>query len=166
MRPNCALSLRTCGSWSMSACSSDRKATCGRVGRLVGRPSGEDLYSKYLLSGLAKCARCGGSIIAITRRKGKHERRVYACAYHRNRGSAVCQNSVEVRQDVLDSAVMQALSDCLDERLRAEAVEHALVKIRSQHAQFPDRRLTIERELSLLSGASNAAAAVGRSLGL
>jgi hypothetical protein len=31
-------------------------------GRLVGRPSGEDLYSKYLLSGLAKCGECGGSI--------------------------------------------------------------------------------------------------------
>ena len=119
-------------------------------GRLVGRPSGEDIYSKYLLSGLAKCGECGGSIIAITRRKGKHERRVYACAYHRNRGSAVCQNSVEVRQEVLDAAVMQALSDCLDEHLRAEAVEQALVKIRSQQAQFPDRRLAVDRELSLI----------------
>ena len=84
------------------------------------------------------------SIVAITRRKGKHERRVYACAYHRNRGSAVCQNSVEVPQEVLDAAVIRALSDCLDDHLRAEGVEQALVKIRSQHAKFPDRRLTLK----------------------
>jgi hypothetical protein len=39
-------------------------------GRRTGRPSGGDLLSPYLLSGLAACAACGGSLVAITRPHG------------------------------------------------------------------------------------------------
>jgi site-specific DNA recombinase len=38
-----------------------------RDGRHVSRPSGGDLVSRYLLSGLAQCAACGGSLVAMTR---------------------------------------------------------------------------------------------------
>jgi site-specific DNA recombinase len=53
----------------------------GAGGRLLGRPTGEDFRSEYLLSGLAKCAICGGSLVAMTRQKGKHSRKTYGCVY-------------------------------------------------------------------------------------
>jgi site-specific DNA recombinase len=53
----------------------------GSDGRLIGRPSGEDLRSEYLLSGLAKCAICGGSLVALVRKKGKNIHRTYGCVY-------------------------------------------------------------------------------------
>jgi len=40
---------------------------CGPNGRLRSRPSGEDLRSSYLLSSIAKCLICGGSIVTINR---------------------------------------------------------------------------------------------------
>src|SRR5678816_1066683 len=75
----------------------------GDKGRLLSRPTGEDRRSVYLLSSLAKCVTCGGSIVAIKRtaRRGR-PRTVYSCAYHHNRGNAICTNNVEVRQDILD----------------------------------------------------------------
>jgi site-specific DNA recombinase len=39
----------------------------GPHGRLLSRPTGEDLRSSYLLSSITKCVTCGGSIVAINR---------------------------------------------------------------------------------------------------
>lgn len=119
-------------------------------GRLLGRPSGEDLGSKYLLSGLAKCGICGGSLAAINRIKGRHVRKVYACAYYHKRGSTICTNSLQIRQEELDSAFFHALNEVLDERILIAAVEHALVQIRANQAHFPNHRIALERELSLI----------------
>jgi hypothetical protein len=67
-----------------------------RDGRRLSRPSGADLVSPYLLSGLAQCAACGGSLVAITRPHGTgaERRRVlmYGCVYHQKRGAIVCKN--------------------------------------------------------------------------
>jgi hypothetical protein len=38
---------------------------CG--GQLLGRPSAEDFVSPYLLTGLARCAECGGPLAGFTR---------------------------------------------------------------------------------------------------
>ena len=38
-------------------------------GRLCGHPSGADLRSPYLLSGIAQCAICGGSLVGVPRAK-------------------------------------------------------------------------------------------------
>ena len=61
-------------------------------GQLLTRPSGEKLPSKYLLSGLAKCGVCGGSVVAMTRHNGRHRRNLYGCVYHHKRGAAICSN--------------------------------------------------------------------------
>jgi Recombinase zinc beta ribbon domain len=64
-------------------------------GRRVSRPSGADLVSPYLLSGLAVCAACGGSLVAITRPHGTGATRqrvaMYGCVYHQKRGRVVCK---------------------------------------------------------------------------
>lgn len=123
----------------------------GDKGRLLSRPTGEDRRSVYLLSSLAKCVTCGGSIVAIkcTARRGR-PRTVYSCAYHHKRGNAICTNNVEVRQDILDSAILHAVNEALDERVLEASVGAALERIRSEQEKFPDQRVELERELSLI----------------
>lgn len=122
-----------------------------QAGRLLSRPTGEDQRSAYLLSSLAKCVTCGGSIVAVRRTaKRKYTRTVYQCAYHHKRGNAVCTNNVEVRQDILDSAILHAMNKAIDERVLEASVELALGKLRTEQAQSPDRRIELDRELSLI----------------
>jgi hypothetical protein len=104
-----------------------------RSGQLAGHPSRLDLESKYLLSGLAYCTRCGGSLTARTRAHGKARRNYYGCSYHQKRGTAVCSNAVEISQDALDDALMRAIADALDDRLLDEAVAAALARLRAGH---------------------------------
>jgi site-specific DNA recombinase len=123
----------------------------GEGGRLLSRPTGQDCCSSYLLSSIAKCVTCGGSIVAIKRTaKRRYTRIVYRCAYHHKRGSTICSNNVEVRQDILDSAILHAMSDALDERVLEASVVAALERIKRNQEKFPDQRVAIERELSLI----------------
>ena len=123
----------------------------GEGGRLLSRPTGEDRRSSYLLSSIAKCVTCGGSIVAIKRTaKRRYTRTVYRCAYHHKRGSIVCSNNVEVRQDILDSAILHAMNEALDERVLEASVAAALERIRNEQEKFPDQRVALERELSLI----------------
>lgn len=123
----------------------------GEGGRLISRPTGEDRRSAYLLSSIAKCVTCGGSIVAIKRTsKRRYTRTVYRCAYHHKRGSIVCSNNVEVRQDILDSAILHAMNEALDERVLEASVAAALERIRNEQEKFPDQRVALERELSLI----------------
>lgn len=118
-------------------------------GRLCGHPSGADLRSAYLLSGLAQCAVCGGSLVAYKRHKpdGKD---LYICVFHHKRGPSICTNDQRIPQSTLDSALLHGLNAALDERLIAAAVQRALADIRAGQTKFPDQRLAIERELSLV----------------
>jgi site-specific DNA recombinase len=123
----------------------------GAHGRLLARPTGEDPRSAYLLSSIAKCVTCGGSIVAIN--KGAHGRSgatVYRCAYHHKRGNAVCSNHVSIRQDILDSAILHAMHDALDARVLEASVASALERLRAEQQHSPDRRTGLERELSLI----------------
>ena len=123
----------------------------GEGGRILSRPSGEHSHSKYLLSSLAKCITCGGSIVAIKRTaKRGNPRTVYRCAFHHKRGSSICSNNVEIRQDILDSAILHAISEALNERVLEASVSAALQRIRSDQTKLPDQRVVIERGLSLI----------------
>ena len=123
----------------------------GERGRLLSRPTGEDQRSSYLLSSLAKCVTCGGSIVAIKSiSKRRYERIAYRCAYHHKRGSAVCTNNVQIRQDILDSAILHAVNEALGERVLEASVEDALERIRNEKQKFPGQRIALERELSLI----------------
>ena len=105
-------------------------------GKLHGRPVGSDRRSRYLLSRLTTCGVCGGSIVALTRAKGRHIRKVYGCAYYHERGRQICANHVHIRQEVLEAAVLQRLSDAFDESLIEslirEAIDHACTLIEQE----------------------------------
>ena len=109
-----------------------------------------DIESPYLLSGMVRCKHCEGPIEALGRDYSRRKGRYYGCAYHRKRGTSICQNALRVEQDLLDQVVLKALSDVLDEKLLEEAVESALEKLRSGQDQRLSRQTAIKRELSLI----------------
>jgi hypothetical protein len=54
-------------------------------GKFFGHPSGADLRSTYLLSGLAMCAWCEGSLVGLKRGAGRWKP-YYLCVRHHHRG--------------------------------------------------------------------------------
>jgi hypothetical protein len=82
--------------------------------------------------------------------KRRYTRTVYRCAYHHKRGSTVCSNNLEVRQDILDSAILHAMNEVLDERVLEASVVAALERIRNEQEKFPEQCVALERELSLI----------------
>ena len=118
-------------------------------GRLLGRPTGADLRSEYLLTGLAQCGVCGGSM-AVQKRSQNQAANCYMCIFHHKRGPTICSNDLRIKQGLLDSALLHGLTAALDERLVADAVQRALVDIRAGQTAFPDKRLGFERQLSLV----------------
>ena len=121
-----------------------------RTGQLGGRRSGGDFESPYLLSGLGQCGVCGGSLVAMTRGHGRRRAKFYGCAYHHKRGATVCSNSVQLRQEILDGALLEAIGKVLDEQLVEAAVERALDRLRARRGKQADRGRELQRELSLV----------------
>ncbi len=139
-----------------------RSSASNKSGQLLGRPAMRDFDSPYLLSGLDRCRSCGGPMDATGRDNGKR-RRTYGCAYHQKRGASICKNGVRVDQDVLDTVLLQAISEALDERLAEDAIEKALARIRAGDETRLSRKSLIERELSLIEAyESNLVDAIGR----
>jgi site-specific DNA recombinase len=118
-------------------------------GRVSDRPDQE----KYLLSGIATCTTCGGSLVAFTRdyKRGWGQRgRFYGCSFNHKRGAKVCANRILIRQDRLDRVVLDAIAEALDERLLERAVEKALQRLRRAPDRVKDRRAAVQAELPLL----------------
>jgi site-specific DNA recombinase len=79
-------------------------------GRLWGKPH-DGMVGKYLLTGFARCGRCGGSLEVRTRGVGKDKPRqfFYACSSYWKRGKSVCGNSLELPMVAADAAVLDAV---------------------------------------------------------
>src|SRR5262245_58586480 len=122
-------------------------------GRLIGRPAGADLASPYLLSGIAECSLCGGSLVAMTRDLKSHGRSgLYGCMRHHKRGAVVCGNGLQIRQAVLDASVLEALEEALDTDMLADSVREAVATLRASQADVDARRVAIARELDIIAG--------------
>ena len=70
---------------------------------------------RYLLSGIARCAQCGGPMTAINGKVGSATVKAYTCAYHRDRGATVCDSSLRrfPKRDLLGHHAAQIiLHDC------------------------------------------------------
>ena len=107
--------------------------------------------SKYLLTGMARCAHCGGPMQIVGQDYHRRKGRFYGCSYYKNRGSSICKNSFLVEQTVLDQIVLKSLQEALTEEIIKAAVDKALEKHRAGQGAKLDRRTTIERELSLIA---------------
>jgi site-specific DNA recombinase len=62
----------------------------------------------YLFSGLLSCAECGGNISIVRGRR--HPKLSYGCTDHRNKG--FCKNNRSIMSHVLESQLIQVLTDC------------------------------------------------------
>ena len=120
-------------------------------GRLIGRPSGADVASPYLLSGIAECAECGGSLVAMTRSHGRQRMPFYGCLRYHKRGVHACRNGLQIRQAVLDRAVLDVLAGALDVGVIAEAVAAAVAELRAGQADATIRRAAITGELATIA---------------
>jgi len=76
-----------------------------------GRPT-------YLLSGLLRCAVCGGAYTI-----GAHRPVRYGCSTHRHTGGAGCPNALMVRQDVAEERILGTVRERI---LSPEAIAHAV----------------------------------------
>ena len=82
--------------------------------------------SRYLLSGLLKCATCGGNLVITSGRSRRGHRR-YGCSQHFYRGT--CTNGLQVRKDWVEERVLGKLQAAV---LQPEAIEYAVSEFCSQ----------------------------------
>ena len=61
---------------------------------------------KYLFSGMLQCGQCGGNYIITDRYR-------YGCAKHKDRGTAVCPNSIKVRRATVESILLKTIKQKL-----------------------------------------------------
>jgi site-specific DNA recombinase len=101
----------------------------GTDGRLWGRPA-TGIESKYLLPGIAKCAICGGGLLALSRSHGRKRVHFYACSSYHQRGTSVCANGVHDPMVKLDAAVVTAFErQLLGPGMVDEIIEAAVRKL-------------------------------------
>ncbi len=81
-----------------------------RTSTTTGRRPPRDIESKYLLSGFARCATCGGTLSVVSRCHGKKRAFFYGCLAHAKRGETVCDNALVLPIERIDRAVQATLS--------------------------------------------------------
>ena len=108
--------------------------------------------AKHALTGLGRCARCGGAIVSQRVRTfggGAEPTTAYGCSRHRDRGNAVCpvtvyQSKAEVEAALIDQLQTYVLGD--------QALAMVLGQVRAEiEAQLPQRRddvAALEAELA------------------
>ncbi len=92
-----------------------------------------DIESKYVLSGFARCAECGGSVGVLDRLR-------YGCIAFHKRGAAVCDNNLTKPIAELDAAVVRRMRELL-----APAVVTALVNELVQEFATPTHARDLTR---------------------
>ena len=120
------------------------------AGRLWGRPS-NGIESKYLLTGMAVCGRCGGALTARSRSHGKRRGLFYHCLTNVQRGRAVCDNDLVVPVKDADVAVLTTLEDdALRPEVMAAALHEAVARLTVPRDEQEAERERLRRELRRL----------------
>jgi len=140
-------------------------------GLLWGRPT-SGIESKYLLSGLARCGSCGGSLVVRSRASGAPGRRrrrafFYTCSSFHHRGAAVCANSLEMSLQVADDEERGAQLATDLERLTAAVLAGGEAATLVQAMKAREKELTTVRaSLSRLAPPQRAQRADGDAIAL
>ena len=102
---------------------------------------------RHPLSGVGRCAVCGGPMTVRNSRDGKNPRPVYACAYHRNRGNAVCDNRLMRPKEAVEEAVIGYLRDSvLTETMVTEIVRRVRERLKEHRSVDRSRIREMEKE--------------------
>jgi site-specific DNA recombinase len=116
---------------------------------------------RTLFGGLLKCAACGGPMIGINSSR-------YGCGVHKDRGDAVCNSSVTVSRELVDTCLLEELRDELlapdAVHELQEAVRHLLADdTRSRAATEDTMRKRIRELQGEIARLVDAIAAIGLS---
>jgi hypothetical protein len=119
-------------------------------GQLWGRPA-NGIESRYLLTGLAQCGRCGGSLIVHSRASAGRRTHAYLCSYHHLRGNTVCPGGLVLPVQLTNQAVLAAVEE---EVLHPEVVQRAISRAINELSAPTDtvvpRRTGLQAELTIL----------------
>ncbi len=105
-------------------------------GQLFGRPA-TGMDAKYLLTGMATCGCCGGSLHMRSGGKGAQRSWFYGCSSYHLRGKTICTNNVMLPRMATDRAVLSTIEQDL---LQPEVVEQAITLAVDQFRQGEDDR--------------------------
>ncbi len=120
----------------------------GTGGNLWGRPA-TGIESKYLLTGMALCGECGGSLDVRSRSHGKHRAMFYGCRSYFQRGPSVCGNRMALTMSEVDRHVLAAIeADLLQPEIVEAAIQEAIDRLRPSDEAAARQRQQIERELA------------------
>ena len=121
-----------------------------------------DVEPKYLLTGLGRCAVCGGGWLAHTRDHGPKRAKFYGCATHWKRGARVCGNGLVARVEAIDAEVLATLADdVLRPTVINQAIALALDELAPAGSDRTRRRLEDELE-KVTAECGRLAEAIGR----
>jgi hypothetical protein len=116
-------------------------------GKLWGRPA-TGLEAKYLLSGIARCAICGASMIGHRSTRGEHQSYTYVCGGYSHRGPAVCWNRIGLPMPKADAAILEKLREhVLAPEIIEGAVEDVLAELQPAPETAETMRDALVREL-------------------
>ena len=129
-------------------------------GERFGRPA-HGFESKYLLTGLARCGCCGGSLVVRSRSHGRRRASFYACSAFHHRGHTVCANGLDAPMRAADDAILEEIEGYV---LHPDVIERALAlaidELRPKTGRVEDERgrlrteiRTVEQELERLTTA-------------
>ncbi len=130
----------------------------GTHGLVFGRPAGR-VEPKYLLSGFATCATCGGSLYVRSRSHGSQRAFYYGCSSYHLRGRSVCERCFEMPMDLANRAVLATLrDDLLNPAIVRGALERAIARLHSPDGDesadsFQAEVANLDRELARLTSA-------------
>jgi hypothetical protein len=128
----------------------ERAATMPMLGARPKRHYPDE--SAYLLVGFVRCSRCRGPIGTDLRAHGsaghRHHVAHYACLDHKRRGRNVCDNAVGRRQDLLDQAILKAITETLHPAVLSVPVEKALRILTTDHAEHDAHCAQLEHDLA------------------
>jgi site-specific DNA recombinase len=118
-------------------------------GRLHGRPP-SGVESKYLLTGLATCGLCGGSLVVMSRTSGDERRFAYRCQHAYYRGPTVCENRRVLPMLDTNQTVLRELEQALLTPAAVEAIVHtALAAMRPAVETASPRRAALRADLAV-----------------
>jgi site-specific DNA recombinase len=119
-------------------------------GQLWGRP-GNGVESRYLLTGLAQCGVCGGSLIVHSRASGASRSHAYLCSYYHLRGTTVCPTGILLPMNETNQAVLETFEqEVLNPRVLEVGLRHGLELLKPSEDSVVPRREALQADLTVL----------------
>jgi DNA invertase Pin-like site-specific DNA recombinase len=123
--------------------------------------------ARHLLTGFSRCARCGGPMQVAKARVGYDNVHAYGCGWHRDRGAAVCGNSLRRPVESVNAAVVGWIREhALCEDVVTEAFRLLRLRIEAQAKRADTEGPALEAEArQLRAEVGRLAAAIARTDG-